>query len=74
MGWACARRSLDLHPYHFRFGEVQIVVARLQSEIAGYAVLRIEPNKVAYLPLSMNGTIDGSDAKLVVTSSALMRT
>lgn len=33
--------------------EVQIVVARLQSDIAGYAVLRIEPNKVAYLRNAM---------------------
>ena len=34
---------------HMPRQEVQMVVARLQQEIAGYAVLRIEPNQVAYL-------------------------
>jgi hypothetical protein len=38
---------------HIPRQEVQIVVARLQSDIAGYAVLRIEPNKVAYLRNAM---------------------
>lgn len=38
---------------HLPRQEVQIVVARLQGEIAGYAVLHIEPNKVAYLRNAM---------------------
>jgi hypothetical protein len=33
--------------------EVQIVVARLQGDVAGYAVLRLESNKVAYLRNAM---------------------
>jgi hypothetical protein len=41
---ASAHRFLTM-PHH----EVQIFVARLDEEVAGYAVLRLEPNGVSYL-------------------------
>lgn len=47
-------RRISAHRYlHFTDREVQLFVARVGGQVAGYAVFRIEPTRIAYLRSAM---------------------